>query len=66
MIFPLMGETIESVLNDPDFRYFERYQNQEIGYQIFQALSFLHYNGITHTDLKHDNTMFTSSKTAYK
>ena len=66
LIFPLMGETIEKVLYNSNFGYFERYQIQQIGYQIFQALSFMHYNGIIHTDLKNDNIMFTSSKTDYK
>ena len=60
MVFPLMGQTIESYMNNPQFKCFQRSDIQRIGYQIFEALHFLHQNGITHTDLKKDNIMFTS------
>ena len=61
MVFPLMGESIARVLDNPQFKHFKREQIQHIGYQIFQGLNFLHRHGITHTDFKADNVMFTTS-----
>ena len=62
MIFPLMGKTLASFMENPKFRFsgFQREHIQRIGYQIFQALHFLHQNGISHRDLKSDNIMFTN------
>ena len=59
MVFPLMGETIARVMDDRRF-YFKRKEIQHVGYQIFQGLNFLHMEGITHTDIKPDNIMFTT------
>ena len=62
MVFPLMGKTIYDFMNRNIFGYAMNLREhiQHVGYQMLQALHFLHINGITHTDLRPENILFTS------
>lgn len=63
--FPLLGGSVFDFLRDNEFEPFTVTEVRHIIYQLCSATSFLHKNGITHTDLKPENMLFVNSSFTY-
>lgn len=71
MVMDLLGESLYDVLKENDYHPFPMAYIRSIlrdvrlldecNLQLFDALAFLHGFGLTHTDLKLENLLFTSS-----
>ncbi|XP_037024122.1 serine/threonine-protein kinase Doa-like [Bradysia coprophila] len=59
--FPLLGSSVYDFMKDNHFQPFLLDEVQHIGHQLCAAVSFLHENHITHTDLKTENILFVNS-----
>ncbi|EGD79016.1 CMGC/CLK protein kinase [Salpingoeca rosetta] len=58
MVFPLLGQSLYDVLKDHSFIPFTMETLRSISHQCIAALTFLHRNMITHTDIKPENILF--------
>lgn len=59
--FPQLGVSVFDYLKDNDFQPFTIHEVRHISHQLLCAVSFLHKNGMTHTDLKPENMLFLNS-----
>lgn len=60
--FPLLGISVFDFLEKNDFEPFTIREVRHISYQLCVAVSFLHRNGMTHTDLKPENMLFVDAR----
>ncbi|CBK23458.2 uncharacterized protein [Blastocystis hominis] len=60
MVMDLLGESLYDVLKENDYHPFPMTYIRSILRDLFEALAFLHGFGLTHTDLKLENLLFSS------
>lgn len=63
--FPVLGLSVFDFMKKNKYRPFAMNEVHHIGYQLCIAVSFLHENGITHTDLKPENLLFVFVDSSY-
>ena len=61
MVFEILGQSVFDFLKSNNFKPFPLKHIREIASQLFKAVSFLHENSLTHTDLKPENVLFVDS-----
>ncbi|KAI0982444.1 hypothetical protein GJ496_011431 [Pomphorhynchus laevis] len=59
--FEIMGLSVFDFLKDNNYLPYTMENVRHLGYQLCQAVNFLHCNHITHTDLKPENILFIDS-----
>ncbi|XP_071596365.1 dual specificity protein kinase CLK1-like [Heliangelus exortis] len=62
IVFELLGPSTYSFIVANGFRPFRVDDIRRMGYQLCEAVNFLHINGLTHTDLKPDNILLVNSE----
>lgn len=60
--FPVFGLSVIDFLRKNQYMPFAIKEVRHISYQLCSAVSFLHKNGMTHTDLKPENMLFVNSR----
>ena len=59
--FEMLGLSVFEFLKDNNYQPYPMAHVRHIGYQLIQAVCFLHENKLTHTDLKPENILFVNS-----
>ncbi|XP_030324618.1 dual specificity protein kinase CLK1-like [Calypte anna] len=62
IVFELLGPSTYSFIAANAFLPFRMDHIRQMGYQVCEAVSFLHINGLTHTDLKPQNILLVNSE----
>ncbi|KAF0291055.1 Dual specificity protein kinase CLK2 [Amphibalanus amphitrite] len=59
--FEMLGLSVFEFLKDNNYQPYPMPHVRHMGYQLIQAVRFLHENKLTHTDLKPENILFVNS-----
>ncbi|KNB45485.1 CLK protein kinase [Blastocystis sp. subtype 4] len=60
MVMPILGKSLYDVLKENDYRPFPMSYIRPILRHLLEAMQFMHSFGLTHTDLKLENLLFTT------
>uniref|UniRef100_A0AC35U3H9 Protein kinase domain-containing protein n=1 Tax=Rhabditophanes sp. KR3021 TaxID=114890 RepID=A0AC35U3H9_9BILA len=61
LLFDLLGLSVFDFLKDNDYQPYPMHQARHIAYQLCYAVKFMHDNKLTHTDIKPENILLTTT-----